>query len=198
MSTPSQAPNLTSARSIRCHDAVVAATQELLREGSLPAATIDAIAERSGVSKATIYKHWPSRIAIAAESYGLMMADTITMPDHGNIADDLTEQLRKVGDFYASPRGLVFRQLLAACVDDASGAEYFRRYFLAQRRAQVVEMWQRAIVRHEVDRETDIDLVIDILFGPLVFRLMSGHTPFTGDEAVALARAALHGVLSVP
>jgi AcrR family transcriptional regulator len=177
---------------------VVSATQELLTEGGLPVATIDAIAERSGVSKATIYKHWPSRIAIAAESFGLMMADTIKMPDHGNIVDDLTEQLRNVGDFYASPRGLIFRQLLAACVDDAIGAEYFRRYFLAQRRAQVTEMWQRAIVRGEVDRETDIDLVIDVLFGPLVFRLMSGNTPFSGDQATALARTAMHGLLATP
>jgi AcrR family transcriptional regulator len=177
---------------------VVAATQELLAEGGLPAAGIDAIAQRSGVSKATIYKHWPSRIAVAAESFGLTMADTIPMPDHGNIVDDLTEQLRKVGDFYASPGGLIFRQLLTASVDDAAGADYFRRYFLAGRRAQVTELWQRAIVRHEVDPDTDIDVVIDVLFGPLILRLMTGTTPFTGEQAVALARAALHGVLSTP
>jgi hypothetical protein len=120
------------------------------------------------------------------------------MPDHGNIVDDLTEQLRKVGDFYASPGGLIFRQLLTASVDDAAGADYFRRYFLAGRRAQVTELWQRAIVRHEVDPDTDIDVVIDVLFGPLILRLMTGTTPFTGEQAVALARAALHGVLSTP
>src|ERR1700729_3049792 len=65
----------TGARSLRVHDSVLQATRELLAEGGLAAATVDAISARSGVSKATVYKHWPSRTAVAAEAFGRIMAD---------------------------------------------------------------------------------------------------------------------------
>ena len=103
-------------RSQRVHEAAVDATRRLLAEGGLPAATMDAIAARSGVSKATLYKHWPSRTAVAAEAFGREMADAVPLPDTGTTVGDLTEQVRLVSRFYASPEGTVFAQLLAACV----------------------------------------------------------------------------------
>ena len=63
-------------RSLRAKDSVLCATKDLLDEGGLGAATVDAISARSGVSKATIYKHWPCRTAIAAEAFGRRMADS--------------------------------------------------------------------------------------------------------------------------
>ena len=56
-------PTPNGARSARIHRLLLQVTGLLLDEGGLPAATVDAIAERSGVSKATIYNHWPSRTA---------------------------------------------------------------------------------------------------------------------------------------
>lgn len=195
MSTAEQATNLSSARSIRCHNDVVAATRELLTEGGLPAATIDAISERSGVSKATIYKHWPSRIAVAAEAFSVALGGAIPTADTGNIVDDMTQQLRNVSAFYSTQEGHVFTQLMAACVDDKAGAEYFHRFFLDGRRARVAEIWQRAVDRGEVDPNTDVDVVTDVLFGPMVLRLVSGHAPFEGAQAESFARAVLYGLL---
>ena len=89
-------------RSIKVHEAAVDATRDLLAEGGLPAATIDAISARSGVSKATLYKHWPSRTAVAAEAFGRDMADAVPLPDTGTTAGDLVEQVRLVSRFAAS------------------------------------------------------------------------------------------------
>ncbi len=183
------------ARSDRIHAEVIAATQELLREGGLPAATVDAIAQRSGASKATIYKHWPSRTAVAATAFGRMMAEALPPPDTGSTRGDLTEQVRRVSAFYASDLGTVFAQLIAACVDDTAGAAYFRRYFLDGRRAAITELWQRGIDRGDADPEIPIDDVIDVLFGPLIFRRLTGHYTLTDEHAASLAKTALAGLL---
>ncbi|OMC01943.1 TetR/AcrR family transcriptional regulator [Mycolicibacterium fortuitum] len=185
----------TGARSDRIHQAILVATAELLDEGGFPAATMDAIAARSGASKATLYKHWPSRTAVAAEAFGTMMAEALPLPDTGSTATDLTEQVVRVSAFYASARGKVFAQLLAACVEDTTGAAYFREYFLSGRRAAITELWRRGVDRGEADAGTAIDDVIDILFGPLIFRRMTGHYPLTEEHARQLAATALRGLL---
>ncbi|BBX24332.1 hypothetical protein MTER_37430 [Mycolicibacter terrae] len=185
----------TGTRSDRIHQAILDATAELLDEGGFAAATVDAIAARSGASKATIYKHWPSRTAVAAEAFGAMMAQDLPLPDTGSAVGDLTEQVVRVSAFYASTRGQVFAQLLAACVDDAAGAAYFREYFLDGRRAAITELWRRGITRGDIDADVAVDDVIDLLFGPLIFRRMTGHCPLTEEHARRLAAAALRGVL---
>jgi AcrR family transcriptional regulator len=184
------------ARSDRVHQSVLAATQELLIEGGLPAATVDAISARSGVSKATIYKHWPSRTAVAAKAFGRLMADALPLPDTGSTVGDLTEQVRRVSAFYASvPLGTVFAQLTAACVDDPAGAVYFRQYFLDGRREAIKILWHRAVDRGDVSAATSVDDAIDLLFGPLIFRRLSGHYALTEEHATRLAHTALAGLL---
>jgi AcrR family transcriptional regulator len=183
-------------RSVRAHEAVLSATRELLAGGGLPAATVDAISARSGVSKATIYKHWPSRTAVAAEAFGVEMATAVALPDTGSARGDLTEQVRRVSRFYASSAGTVFAQLLAACVVDPEGARFFREFFLAGRREAIATLWRRALDRGEVDVEIDVEVATDVLFGPLIFRLLSGHAPLNESEAEAIAAAALHGLLA--
>lgn len=185
----------TGARSDRVHQAILLATAELLDEGGFPAATMDAIAARSGASKATLYKHWPSRTAVAAEAFGTMMAEALPLPDTGSTTGDLTEQVVRVSAFYSSARGQVFAQLLAACVEDATGAAYFREYFLDGRRAAITELWQRGVDRGDANADIAIDDVIDILFGPLIFRRMTGHCALTEGHARRLAETALRGLV---
>ncbi|MGN6132105.1 MAG: TetR/AcrR family transcriptional regulator, partial [Nocardioidaceae bacterium] len=183
-------------RSRRVHEAALAAARSLLAEGGLGAATVDAISERSGVSKATLYKHWPSRTAIAAEALGRDNAVGRPLPDNGSTAGDLTEYLVRVCAFYASPEGRVFSQLLAACVTDAGAAAYFRVFFLAGRRKALATLWQRGVERGDAAPGVDADTAVDLLSGPLVFRLLSGHRPLDEASARVLAHAALHGLLA--
>ncbi len=186
----------TKPRSLRVHDAALRAAVDLLAEGGLPAATMDAVVARSGVSKATLYKHWPSRTALAAEAFGRRMADAVPLPDTGSARGDLTEQVRRVSAFCASADGRVYAQLLAACVTDPCAGAYFRRFFLQARREAVAELWRRAARRGETAPGIDADTATDVLFGALVFRLMAGHVALTEPEADRIAAAALRGLLS--
>lgn len=183
-------------RSVRARKAVLDATNELLAEGGLPVATIDAISARSGVSKATIYKHWPSRTAVAAEAFGQRMSSAVQLPDTGSARGDFTTQVRLVSEFYASQAGTVFAQLLAASVTDAEAAHFFRTFFLAGRRQAIAELWKRSRDRGEVRPDVDVAVAHDILFGPLIFRLLTGHAPLSEEQAEQIADAALHGLLT--
>lgn len=196
MTTTWQGPDLSRPRSARVHEAVLRATRELLDEGGLGAATTDAMSQRSGVSKATIYKHWPSRIAVAAEAVGERMAAAIPAHDEGDVRADLRAQIRDVSRFYASAEGRVFAQLLAAAVDDAQGAAYVREFFLAARREVMSTLWERALARGEVRADVDVDVVIDALAGPLVFRLLTGHAPLTDANADLVVDLFLRGALA--
>lgn len=182
-------------RSERIHVEILTATQDLLREGGYPAATVEAVAARAGVSKPTIYNHWPSRTALAAHAFGILMADRIPPPDTGTTAGDLTEMVRHVSALYAGDLGEVFAQLMAACVNDPSGATYFRVYFLARRRLAIAQMWQRGVERGDARPDVAVDDVIDLLFGPLIFRRLTGHHDLSDASAERLARTVLPAIL---
>ncbi|MEV0066464.1 TetR/AcrR family transcriptional regulator [Amycolatopsis sp. NPDC050768] len=182
-------------RSARAHACALSAARDLLAEGGLPAATVDAISARSGVSKATLYKHWPSRTALAAEAFGREMADAIPSPCTGDPRADLVEQVRRVSAFYAGPTGEVFAQLLAACVTDPPAAPFFREFFLDGRRAAISVLWQRLVDAGQASPTVDVETATDVLFGPLIFRRLTGHAPLTVAEADAISSAALEGLL---
>lgn len=183
-----------SPRSARIHQQAIVATQELLAEGGYGAATIDAIAARAGISKVTLYNHWPSRTAIIANSFGLMMIDALPIPDTGDFTRDLTIYLKRIVRFYRSDLGTVFAQLLASCVQDPVASSYFNKYFLDERRDTFSTIWRRAVARDEVDESVDIDDMIDLFFGPLVYRLISGHTELTESSVDGLVRVAVNGL----
>jgi AcrR family transcriptional regulator len=167
--------------------AVLKATGELLVEGGLPAASIDAIHARSGVSKATIYKYWPTRTCVAIDAFAEHMAHEVPLPDTGTARGDLTEQLRRVSAFYAGPGGTVFAQLLAQSTQDPKAAQALRDRFLNGRQAAIRILWRRALQRGEVRAELDDEAAMDMLFG---------HRPLTREEADLLADAALGGLLA--
>lgn len=183
-----------SPRSARLHQQAITATQELLAEGGYGAATIDAIAARAGMSKVTLYNHWPSRTAIIANSFGLMMINALPIPDTGNFTEDLTIYLKCIVHFYRSDLGSVFAQLLASCLADPAASAYFNKYFLDERRDTFANIWRRAVLRDEVDDTVDIDDMIDLFFGPLVYRLISGHAELTESSVDRLVRAAVGGL----
>lgn len=188
--------DLTRPRSVRAHQAVLDATRELLAEGGLVAATTDAIAARSKVSKATIYNHWPSRGAIAAEAFGLAMAQALPRPRTASALGDLREHMRRLAAFYASDQGRIFAQLLAAGVTDEHSASFFADFFLAGRRAIMRELWEAAQAEGAVRGDVDADLATDLLAGPLVFRLMSGHAPLTPRACGEVIDATFAGLLA--
>lgn len=108
---------------------------------------------------------------------------------------DLTEQVRLVAGYYTTHAGTVLTQMLGACAADPRARDRLRDRFFAGRRAQTRILWQRAVDRGEARPGIDADSVIDVLFAPIIFRLLVGHAPIDPDTMAALADAALTGLL---
>jgi AcrR family transcriptional regulator len=195
VSTGVSAARPPSPRSVRTRRAVLDAAAALMAEGGLQATTIDAIRDRSRVSKTTIYKHWPNRLCVAVDAFTERLAVETALPDTGTARGDFTAQLRAVSAFYASPVGGVFAQLLTNALHDPVAAEWLGARFLASRRHGIEQLWNRAVSRGEVRSDVTPDIAMDLLFGPVMWRLMSGRSPLTEDEAEELTDAAMTGLL---
>ena len=190
----SKTPNIHR-RSERNHRAILSAASELLKEVGYANLTIQAIADRAGVSNKTIYRWWSNKAAVAMEAFAVATADVVTIPDTGSLQADLlafikaafvAHQILKFGETMAS--------LIAAIQTDLTLATAFREQFITQRRDAVREILERAIKRGELLAPPDVEVVIDSVYGPIFYRLLVGHAPLDNQFAEALVNQLLMGV----
>jgi AcrR family transcriptional regulator len=169
-------------RSEQSHGAVLRATSELLHEVGLRSMTTEEIAARSGVSKATIYKWWPNKYAVAVEAFLTeMMADSDD-PHTASAATDLRIVLRRLANFYTEANGRVFAELIGeAQVDRMVRTELHKQLMLAHRDL-VKTVWARGVATGQFRRDIDPDDAIDVLIGPMLYRRLLGY-PLLGDAA---------------
>ena len=181
-------------RSEESRTAVLRATSQLLHEVGLRAMTTEEIASRSGASKATIYKWWPNKYAVAFDAFlSEMMAESHD-PDTGSAREDLTAMVRGLLRFYTGPSGRVFAQLVGEAQTDPVIQQELRAHLVDSRRALFRTIWERGVARGELRADADPDAAIDIAIGPALYRLMMGHAPLTDDAADALLDVAIRGL----
>lgn len=182
--------------SLESRRAVLSTAADLLDERGFVGFTIDEVARRSGVSKATIYKHWTGGFDVAVDAYGTSVTDAVPVIATGDIVHDLTSQISRLAGFYASPRGRVVVQLLAAGTGQEHGSALLREKFFAKRRTDTAAMIEQGKTDGQLRADLDSELAIDLLFGPIIFRLFNGIDPLDGDGAAALARMALRAIIA--
>jgi AcrR family transcriptional regulator len=157
-------------------------------------ASIDRIAQRSGVSKATIYKWWPNRTAVAIEAFLHQMMTDAPVPDTGSAAEDFRLALRGMMRLYTSPLGAIFAQLIGESQFYPTERERIRTHQVNVRRAAVRKIWDRGVARGELDPKLDPEVALDLIFAPALYRRATGHgglTPADADAIVATAMRAL-------
>jgi AcrR family transcriptional regulator len=185
-------------RSSESEEAILTATLQLLKEKPLREITIEAIARKAGVGKMTIYKWWPSKAYVALDAFRKTINKMIVVPDTGDTERDLAELLRSSMSSYSSAIGRIFGQFVAECQNDPEFAALFRERFMKPRREATREILNRAVKRGEIDHTLDQDRIIDLIFGPMVFRLMAGHGPLNKTEADAMISILLRGIACKP
>src|SRR5947209_13533833 len=158
-------------RDTRVDEAIVAATTAEVAEKGFAGATIDGIAARAGVGKATIYRRWKGKdelMRFAAEQ----LSDPCTAVDTGNLRDDLLAIFEPVATGVTS--GEVFR-LLPVMVAEAARDDDIRqlvRVMAAERRQPAVDAVARAKKRGEVSRSANANVVVDMIAGAIVYRVL--------------------------
>jgi AcrR family transcriptional regulator len=173
---------------------VLRATSELMHEVGLRVMTTEEIANRSGASKATIYKWWPNKYAVAVEALLSEMLTESDDPDTGSAREDFRIALRGLIHFYDSRSGRVFAQLVGEAQFDPLIAAELRDRLVGSRRQLVRAILDRGVARGELRPDVDPEAAIDLVFGPAMYRLVARHAPLDDAAADAMVDLAIRGL----
>jgi AcrR family transcriptional regulator len=174
-------------RSEQARQAVLEAADDLLVERGYAGVTIEGIAARAGVAKQTVYRWWSTKVDILMDAFIDDMAQHLTPPDHGDLDLDLRTHLSRVTDFLThSDAGAVFRALVGQAQHDPQLATRLRNDYLSQQRARDRLPLLRAIERGQLPPDTDLDLAIDQLLGPIHYRVLVTGQPVPHEFTDAL------------
>jgi AcrR family transcriptional regulator len=169
----------------------MSATEELLEEQGFGTLTMEGIARRAGVSKQTVYRWWPGAAEIVLELANERAAAIVAEPDHGSLEADLREFVRRtVGGLHGTTARVTAGLMAEAQLDDTFG-DSFRSGFLARRREALRQVLERAQKRGEVAAEANLDLLVDLAFGTIWYRLLGRHAPLSRRFADQLTEALL-------
>src|SRR5258706_959599 len=161
----------------------VAAT-DLMAERGLGDMSIEEVACRAGVGKATICRRWPSRGALALDAFLAEFPGQQQLPDTGTLRGDLLTALRAwIRSVTQTSGGPMLSGLIAEVQQDRALAATWRDQVVEALRAQYAIMLDRAISRGEIPADTDKDVVLDLLYGPAYHRLLHGQRPLTDQFA---------------
>jgi AcrR family transcriptional regulator len=174
--------------------AILSATSELLAEKDLADITIEEVAARAHVGKASVYRRWSSKGTLAFDAFERDFLARQPLPATGELRGDLLAAMRSwVRTVRDTPTGRTLRGLIAEVQRDPALQGIWRDRFIGPVRSQHRQMVDRAIARGEIAPETDPDLVMDLLYGAAYHRLLQGHLPLN-DQFV---RALVDAVMSV-
>ncbi len=158
-------------------DEILAASAAIVAECGLDCLTMDAVARKAGVAKATIYRRFPGKVDLIAATCGVIAPPLPEAPDTGNIRSDLLEIMgRVVAMFQETDGGRMMPSMIAASATNPDVREALSR-FSSTRRSRLAKVLRRAVARGELSDGIDVDLVADQLVGAVVYRvLVTGRT----------------------
>lgn len=166
----------------------------LLQERGLRGFTIEEVAARSGAAKTTIYRAWPNRGVLAVESFLWAMAPRLAYPDVPSAIDSVRRQLLLVVRAFRGSAGVTMSGLIAEAQLDPQTAKFLLERYVLPRRAEAARVLRQGIEQGELRPDLDLDIAIDLLYGPLYYRLLVKHRPLDATFIDKVLEGALHGI----
>lgn len=161
--------------------------------------TMQAVAQRSGVSKATLYRWWPDKAHLVLDAYRSKSARDISAPVTGDLRPDLIAHLGHIahalGTLHSAPA--VAAITIAAADNDSFGALY-RETLLRERRRALLDVLVAARRRGQVRVSADLEVVVDAAYGAIHHRLLLSRAPIDGPFIAALVDLVVAGVQTRP
>ncbi|MFF0308917.1 TetR/AcrR family transcriptional regulator [Streptosporangium sp. NPDC004379] len=198
--TPAHKPlSSTARRSEGSRRAILTAAFDLVQEVGYTKLSIEGIAARAGVGKQTIYRWWPSKGAVLFDAF-LMLSERpddgeAALPDTGDLEVDLKAVLRAtVGELndprYDEPMRALNTEITH---DPALAALYAERLDgpMRELKKQRLRSAQRA---GQLADDLDLDVAVDMLWGPLLNRWLQRGGALTTEYADSVVETALNGL----
>ena len=166
-------------RGLRARAAIFAATRALVEKGGYAAATIEAIAAHSGVAKTTIYRSWPNRQSLIVDLLMGMAADAVPPPSGPDPLRAVRTEMRGIAEASDHLMG----RLLASLVGEAQHDPEIRVALVSRlfhpRSAATAAMIRTAQDSGLLRKDLPAPVIVDLLVGPLFYRMLVQHQPLT-------------------
>lgn len=181
-------------RDARADRAILEATLELIAELGVYGFRTEDVAARAGVGKGAIYRRYGSKDELVAAAVDALVSEEIALPDTGSTRGDLLALMREAVELYSgSLQGRLMPNLIGAMAQKPELARAVRDGFLAARRATLGEVLRRGVERGDLRPDLDFELALDVLGGPLFYRLLVTGGPIDERLAAGVADLILRG-----
>lgn len=181
-----------------CDVAIIQAALELLADGGYGALTMEAVASRAGVGKATLYRRFAGKDELVVEAVA-SLTETPD-PDHDiGVRDELVTLLEAIRRKSDSLAGRIFPRLVGESADYPELMQRYREQVLLPRRERFAGVLRRGMQEGLLRGDLDVEHAIDLLVGPMAYRNMfRADTPPGPDLAARIVDDLLVGLLPRP
>lgn len=181
-------------RDARADRAILEATLELIAERGIHEFRTDDVAARAGVGKGAIYRRYRSKDELVTAAIAALVNEEIVVPDTGSTRADLQALMHETVELYSgSLPGQLMPSLVSAMAQRPELARVVREEFLAGRRAALGEVLRRGVERGDLRPDLDLELALDVLGGPLFYRLLITGGPLDEQLAEGVTELILRG-----
>jgi AcrR family transcriptional regulator len=177
-------------RSSEADLAIQRATMDLLLEEGYEGLTMAGVAQRAGVSTATLYRRYQSKEDLVVGAIA-GMKDDVVPAETGRLADDIRAMACEGCASFEREGGRLIKSLIGEVQRNPDLAAALRERILDEQRAKARRMIEAAVERGEIPPPPDPDVVLDMIAGPLVFRALVTGEPLTPEFAEKVATMAL-------
>ena len=178
---------------------ILEATMKLLEDSgptgfTVQKLSIERIAREAGVSKTTIYRWWSSKVAVVIDTFlDNHVARTPVRQDVPAI-DALREHMASLAEVYGGNEGRLVAQLIGECQQDELAMAEFKKHFWLPRAEAVKSLVERAISEGSIRKDLDSQVVTELLYAPLYFRLLFQSGPLDAKATDSVMQTALEGL----
>jgi AcrR family transcriptional regulator len=180
-------------RSAEARSKVLVAASDLMAARGVASLTIDEVANRSGVAKTTIYRHWPERTSLIVDAVNAQL-EHVGTPDTGSLRGDLEAFFG--GMMRTDLSGNVSE--IIPCLIEAAGRDPEMASLLdrigSPRRRVIEILLERAIARGEIEPRADLDPLTGVIVGPILYEKLIRRRPLTPEYVDACLEIVLAGL----
>lgn len=165
---------------------ILKAALELVQSVGFRAVAMEAIAEKAGVARTTVYRRWPNKATIVMDALMMDVEPEISFPAGASPLESLRTQMSLLARAFRSSRGVLVRSLLAEAQFDSELKEAFLTRWILKRRAAATAVIRAAVAAGELAESTNPEVLLDVLYGGLYYWLLIGRKPPTEQHVQAL------------
>jgi AcrR family transcriptional regulator len=179
-------PGRPRSPSAAAHDRILDAVFELTQTTSVRDLQIQDVCRKAGVSKPTIYKWWPTKAAMVMDMFKQRMVSRLPPVQDPSAAQLIRVSVPGLIRLLNGPFGKIAAEMIAEGQSEPAVLREFRNRYVLKRRAVSVKAFQDASASGEFNRSVDHELLSDLIFGPIYYRLLVKHQPLDQKFGKAL------------